>query len=49
MLCPEIETPWMVELLWKLRVDSDVKQTPAPNEQELRAIREYDKEGFWTK
>jgi glutaconate CoA-transferase subunit B len=34
---------------WKLRVDSDVKQTPAPNEQELRAIREYDKEGFWTK
>jgi glutaconate CoA-transferase subunit B len=33
---------------WKLRVEDDVAQTPEPNPQELRAIREYDKEGFWT-
>ena len=34
---------------WKLRVSDDVRVTPEPNEAELRAIREYDKEGFWTK
>jgi glutaconate CoA-transferase subunit B len=33
---------------WKLRVAPDVSETPAPKEQELRAIREYDKERFWT-
>jgi glutaconate CoA-transferase, subunit B len=33
---------------WKLRVADDVKQTPGPTPQELTAIREYDKEGFWT-
>jgi glutaconate CoA-transferase subunit B len=33
---------------WKLRVADNVKQTPAPTPQELTAIREYDKEGFWT-
>jgi glutaconate CoA-transferase subunit B len=34
---------------WKLRVSDDVGVTPEPNEAELRAIREYDKEGFWTR
>ena len=34
---------------WKLRVGKDLIQTPEPSAAELRAIREYDKEGFWTK
>ncbi len=34
---------------WKLRVADQVQQTPEPTPEELRAIREYDKEGFWTK
>jgi glutaconate CoA-transferase subunit B len=33
---------------WKLRVANDVTATPEPNSNELKAIREYDKEGFWT-
>lgn len=33
---------------WKLRVPCDLVSTPEPNVQELTAIREYDKEGFWT-
>jgi glutaconate CoA-transferase subunit B len=33
---------------WKLKLGKDVKVTPEPNAAELRAIREYDKEGFWT-
>jgi len=33
---------------WKLRVAKSVKQTPQPSQPELQAIREYDKEGFWT-
>jgi glutaconate CoA-transferase, subunit B len=33
---------------WKLKVASDVRETEAPNAAELKAIREYDKEGFWT-
>lgn len=33
---------------WKLRVADDVTTTPAPSEEELKAIRDYDKEGFWT-
>jgi glutaconate CoA-transferase subunit B len=33
---------------WKLRMAEDVKPTPEPNDAELRAIREYDTEGFWT-
>ena len=33
---------------WKLRVAEDLRQTEEPNEAELKAIREYDKEGFWT-
>ena len=34
---------------WNLRVAADVSETPEPSEAELKAIREYDKEGFWTK
>jgi glutaconate CoA-transferase subunit B len=33
---------------WKLRVAEDVIQTPEPSEAELAAIRDYDKQGFWT-
>lgn len=34
---------------WQLRASEDLVETPAPNEAELKAIREYDREGFWTK
>lgn len=34
---------------WKLRVGPELIQTPEPSREELIAIREYDKEGFWTK
>jgi glutaconate CoA-transferase subunit B len=34
---------------WKLRVPKEVGVTPEPNQAELCAIREYDKERFWTK
>ena len=34
---------------WKLRVSENVIQTPQPTAEELQAIREYDKEGFWTR
>jgi len=33
---------------WKLRVLNTVAGTPSPSAAELQAIREYDKEGFWT-
>jgi glutaconate CoA-transferase, subunit B len=33
---------------WKLRVPGDPVQTSQPTAEELKAIREYDKEGFWT-
>jgi glutaconate CoA-transferase subunit B len=33
---------------WKLRIERDVEETVAPNADELRAIRDYDREGFWT-
>jgi glutaconate CoA-transferase, subunit B len=33
---------------WKLRVAKNIDETPAPNPAELAAIRDYDKEGFWT-
>jgi glutaconate CoA-transferase subunit B len=33
---------------WKLRVADDLVTTPEPDPDELKAIREYDKEGFWT-
>lgn len=34
---------------WNLRVAETVTQTIEPSAKELQAIREYDKEGFWTK
>ena len=33
---------------WKLRVAHDVAETTAPSHAELSAIRDYDREGFWT-
>lgn len=33
---------------WKLRVSDQASETPPPSGEELHAIREYDKEGFWT-
>lgn len=33
---------------WELRVAENVTDTPGPSSAELAAIREYDKEGFWT-
>ena len=33
---------------WRLRVADNLVTTPEPNPEELKAIREYDKEGFWT-
>jgi len=34
---------------WTLKVPGQVAETPEPSVAELQAIREYDKEGFWTK
>jgi glutaconate CoA-transferase subunit B len=34
---------------WKLKMAESVRQTPQPSQAEVSAIREYDKEGFWTK
>jgi glutaconate CoA-transferase subunit B len=33
---------------WKLRVAETVESTQEPSSAELNAIREYDKQGFWT-
>jgi glutaconate CoA-transferase subunit B len=33
---------------WKLRVAENVSETLSPSAAELKAIRDYDKEGFWT-
>ena len=33
---------------WKLRVAENLAETPVPSPAELGAIRDYDKEGFWT-
>lgn len=33
---------------WKLRVGNPISETASPTADELRAIREYDREGFWT-
>lgn len=33
---------------WNLKVPGSVQPTPEPDEAELKAIREYDKKGFWT-
>lgn len=34
---------------WKLQIQDEVASTPEPNAEELKAIREYDRDGFWTK
>jgi glutaconate CoA-transferase subunit B len=34
---------------WELRVPAEVTTTGAPTANELQVIRDYDKEGFWTK
>jgi glutaconate CoA-transferase subunit B len=34
---------------WDIKIASDVKTTPEPAAAELQAIREYDREGFWTR
>jgi hypothetical protein len=33
---------------WKLKMADAVETTAEPSSAELQAIREYDKEGFWT-
>jgi len=33
---------------WPLRVAPDLKQTPAPTAVELKILRQFDPEGFWT-
>lgn len=33
---------------WNLRVGKEVRETVSPSVAELKAIREYDQEGFWT-
>ncbi|HEY6349225.1 MAG TPA: CoA-transferase [Candidatus Angelobacter sp.] len=33
---------------WKLKVSEPLQTTPEPDDAELKAIREYDKKGFWT-
>ena len=33
---------------WKLRVSENIQPTPEPTTKELKAIRDYDKNGFWT-
>src|SRR4051812_23248222 len=32
---------------WDLKVGADVRKTSEPSEAELKAIRDYDKKGFW--
>jgi glutaconate CoA-transferase, subunit B len=34
---------------WRLLQGNPIEQTQAPSPQELKAIREYDREGFWTR
>jgi glutaconate CoA-transferase, subunit B len=34
---------------WKLRIASDLGETLPPSEAELATVREYDREGFWTR
>jgi glutaconate CoA-transferase subunit B len=34
---------------WTLRVGDEIGQTPEPSSAELKVIREYDKNGFWTR
>ncbi|TAK85084.1 MAG: CoA-transferase [Betaproteobacteria bacterium] len=34
---------------WDLQVSPEVRETKPPTRQELRAIRAYDRDGFWTR
>ena len=34
---------------WRLKLAEKIVETPEPSAAELKAIREYDREGFWTK
>jgi glutaconate CoA-transferase subunit B len=34
---------------WELRLGNDATQTPEPTDEELKAIREYDNDSFWTR
>jgi glutaconate CoA-transferase subunit B len=34
---------------WELNLAENVGRTPAPSQEELDTIREYDKDGFWTR
>jgi glutaconate CoA-transferase subunit B len=34
---------------WDLRIPTGTRETPPPTTEELRIIREYDPEGFWTR
>ena len=34
---------------WTLRTATNVRETAVPSDEELKAIREYDREGFWTR
>jgi glutaconate CoA-transferase subunit B len=46
---PGIEIEDVIENTgWKLRTSVEVSQTPTPTDEELKAIREYDKRAFWT-
>ncbi len=48
-LHPGIEAEDVIENTgWKLRLAENVVTTAEPSAEELKAIREYDKEGFWT-
>jgi len=38
----------VAQIGWAIRVGAEISQTTPPSEDELRAIRDYDKEGFWT-
>lgn len=33
---------------WRLRYEDDLSPTPSPSGEELRLIRQYDPDGFWT-
>lgn len=46
---PGIEIDDVIENTdWRLQLGNPIQQTQAPSAEELRAIREYDKQGFWT-
>ena len=34
---------------WKLQIQDEMASTPEPSAEELKAIREYDRDGFWTR